>query len=104
MAEACSSVGASRAFKQLNNNDKLNILQNTKAANTKNATKTWLKCFNDYLRVKKLGNIIEEISMDDLANTLYEFWVDIVPTETSTNKKTGDNNKKMEYHTMQTPL
>ena len=52
------------------------------------------KCFSDYLRIKKLGNIIEEISMDDLANILYDFWVEIVPTETSTNIKIGDNNKE----------
>ena len=94
MADLCSSVGVSRAFKQLNSDQKTKILQNTKPVNTKNATKTWLKCFNDYLKSKQLGNIIEEIATDELANIFFDFWAELVPTEASSKKKIEGINKE----------
>ena len=54
---------------------------NKDAQNTRRATKTWIKCFNDYIREKKIANIIDEITTTDLLNVLFKFYSEVHPVK-----------------------
>ena len=70
-----------RVFKTKTEENRQNILENSVPKNTKSATKTWVTCFNQYLQHKEIANIIEEVTTDDLAKILYDFWSEVSPTE-----------------------
>ena len=63
-------------FKRTTEQEKLEIFEGRKPANTNRATRTWLTCFNEYLVEKQLLPEAQ-LSNDELPAILTDFYVDL---------------------------
>lgn len=60
----------------LNNDEMQNILDERQKDNTKKATKTWLKCINEYVKDKKFGTDLDAVTDEDLPKVLFKFYTE----------------------------
>lgn len=63
-------------FKTLKRNDKDKIYDKRIQDSTKEATKVWMKCFNDYLKEKQLPNA-DTITTENLPDVLMDFYTEL---------------------------
>lgn len=76
MAEASASDENSSRWLNLNKQDKQDILDNRQKENTKKATKTWLKCINDYINAKKIADGLDAVTDEKLPEVLFDFYTE----------------------------
>lgn len=88
MAESSDSADGSSRFLKLKSNDKKNIMDERFKQNTRKATQTWLKCINDYVKERKMGNTLDEVSSKDLPDVLYDFYAEVRSTKKQRYKNT----------------
>ena len=65
-------------------------MDNKSTENPKRATKTRLKCFNEYIQEKEIANIIEEVTNADMPDVLFKFYSEV-------HKVKGDNDDETRY-------
>ena len=80
-------------FGTVSREDKDKIFKERKSVNTNRATATYLKCFNEYLREKKLP-AEQDISNGDLPSILSDFYVEVPKKKITQGKhKVNDEGK-----------
>ena len=77
MASALNTNETNKRFGDSSESDREKIIEDKDKENTKQATKNALNIFHEYIRNKKLGNVIEEILDSDLPKVLERFFTDI---------------------------
>lgn len=75
-------------YDQLNAARKENLMDIRVAPNTKKATKTWLKCINDYVTECELGQTIDDVTDENLPNVLFDFYTEVRSTKNEVYKNT----------------
>lgn len=88
MAEANASSVKKKRFLSKNKSEKQETLDGRVAPSTRKATQTWMKCLNDYLVEKEIGNSIDEVDTEKLPNILFDFYTEVRSTKNETYKNT----------------